>query len=59
MSVSFSILSLVTDDEVIDIAQGQAALTLALAERLEMVVREREESKNLNLDQLEFVNDRS
>ena len=56
MSVSFSILSLVTDDEVIDIAQGQAALTLALAERLEMIVREREES---TLKQLEFVNDRS
>jgi 16S rRNA A1518/A1519 N6-dimethyltransferase RsmA/KsgA/DIM1 with predicted DNA glycosylase/AP lyase activity len=59
MSVNFSTLSFATDDEVIDIAQGQAALTLALAERLEMIVREREESKNINLDQLEFANDRS
>jgi hypothetical protein len=58
MSANLNILSLLADEEVISVAQGQSELTLALAERLEMLARESEEIER-NLNQLENANERS
>lgn len=58
MSATSSTLGFMTDEALIELAQTQAALTNALAERLEMARREIEDLLNQK-PQTEFYHDRS
>lgn len=58
MSVTSSTLGFMPDEDLIELAQSQAALTNALAERLEMARREIEDLQTLK-PQTEFYHARS